>query len=465
MATFKLDDFTKTKTLIELTSQDENPIYVENIEALISIPITNENIPEIEIFPTEIQNRKLSSRRVWNGKATLKAWGDLEVLKISIMPPSCSFYSHKTELKSDLFFKELCITRKKDSTDTLDESEKGTFHFFLSKNQELDYRDETEIILNCGASAKIKQLELANNHLEHTDSIKITRLVPIIEVEKNIDEFTELETNSIPLDIQSVFDLITLATGQKTICTSWHYSTKELSVTKFFNRSASQNDYFEQLIPSHQIMDFISSRYTKYSTHQYRETLKKAIYGLCMYTKVPLDKKYYSKFSQLESIILFYKNNETDEKIFSNSKWKKVEEELKGYIRETLEVDITQDQKERMIRKITELKRDSIDCVFDRFAQEKGIYTKDIWPFSAKEEGEIGLSQIRNTIAHGDTLPDGYMTNLAIANIHLECLIKRITLALIGHQFQNSNASLNYIGFYESSHPVAECMAKLSKTT
>jgi hypothetical protein len=90
-----------------------------------------------------------------------------------------------------------------------------------------------------------------------------------------------------------------------------------------------------------------------------------------------------------------------------------------------------------MCQNINGLNRIPLQYAFKKFVSKKNLKLNDLWPFSS-DKGDWSLTTIRNRLVHGYGLNEKYIDSFGKALDNLEYYAKRLLLATLGWDFNNS---------------------------
>lgn len=101
-------------------------------------------------------------------------------------------------------------------------------------------------------------------------------------------------------------------------------------------------------------------------------------------------------------------------------------------------------QRQSIYSKLGELNRISLREAFDMFCTAYHIDLADLWPVFGNKE-IAGLVEIRNKLIHGDPFPFELYSGLVTAKFHLEVILERMLLRVLGWNINNSKVNPAYI--------------------
>jgi len=102
-------------------------------------------------------------------------------------------------------------------------------------------------------------------------------------------------------------------------------------------------------------------------------------------------------------------------------------------------------------KNILQRTRISLRNVFDHFCERFDLEIADLWPvFAAK--GEVGLSDIRNKLIHGETFVDECYDAIWVACKNLKWLLERMMIKILDWPIDRTEVEAGFLK--RNSHPL-----------
>lgn len=251
-----------------------------------------------------------------------------------------------------------------------------------------------------------------------------------IRKKKNIIE--SIENYYLP-KIDEILYLSSLTHDAKTSCHSWSASFQNQRVICYRgNQFASENienTRMSETIDRKDVGEFISTALKKFTSSPYKSGIRNAIASLMLNRNTVIELTFLAYFQAIESLILTHRRLRGVELAVNKSRFRKVRSEISSFIRDMNSID--EKTKERFNSKLPELNRISLKEAALSFFEEFSISTDGVWPIFDNKNG-ITLSDLRNTLIHGDLIPSEQFQNLVIAHENLRALLIRIVFNVLG---------------------------------
>lgn len=102
------------------------------------------------------------------------------------------------------------------------------------------------------------------------------------------------------------------------------------------------------------------------------------------------------------------------------------------------------------------------DQRFRRFVAKFGVPVADLWPAYGTGPEALSLYAIRNRLAHGSLFAPCDLSGVHAALLHLQLLLERCVLGVLGWPVENSDASVGRNAGFTSSDEMRELMKELA---
>ncbi|MDM2907505.1 hypothetical protein [Citrobacter sp. Cpo015] len=315
------------------------------------------------------------------------------------------------------------------------------FSHFQSTEDGVISHSKGEVFSVCIDAKNIATMDIKFTSHITNKSINLEKY-QIIEIQTLESEYDVEKINSELFNkIDSLCDIISLAHGEKVICTSWLYQSPEKRI--FFHRK----NYKEQpnistesnkrIIEKRMIKDFLQRTYDNYISSPYYDSLRLAINSLTI-DRIFVEQQYLSLFQAYESLVLNFKKQQCLENIIKAEDFSKLRKKIEKQINKDDIPD--KEARSRMKAKLAELNRPSLEDITKLLLEETEISNKDLWPLFKDGKG-ISLSELRNIIIHGEILPPHCIIDLHIASEHLKIHLSRLVCTLLKWEINNTNIS------------------------
>jgi hypothetical protein len=172
-----------------------------------------------------------------------------------------------------------------------------------------------------------------------------------------------------------------------------------------------------------------------------RTRVRAAIYPLApAFDLGAVETQFLAMFSALESLtVVGLSGDRAARETLDKDRWSGVKRLVKNLIND-LGPEYTSGDKDALRQKIGELNRPSARSALDLFCTRFNVDTTDLWPIFGTSESP-GLADIRNRLAHGETLSPDATGALGVALTHVALLLERCLLSVLGYPVEQSRAS------------------------
>jgi hypothetical protein len=251
-----------------------------------------------------------------------------------------------------------------------------------------------------------------------------------------------LPSDSIFSALKEIDDLLVLASfaaRYRTVCVGFSSSTSDSEFIEHYRRGIAlpantpkrSEMLYRDLIDTPDFPDFLKAAYENYVQTQPFDLLKQAITYLVPMGERTLESSFSSLFYGLETLVRVFRHQ---------SKF------TRG--------------------SASPLKPPRQDMTFAKGWQnlcaEYGVDVADLWPVVGTKNG-ISLTAVRNRLVHGDifTPPEGYA--LMAAREHLQWVLERTILTILGWPIDRSNVSTRILQSMSLIYDFAEDQKRLEK--
>jgi len=287
---------------------------------------------------------------------------------------------------------------------------------------------------------------------ENGDDITFTELVAEFEIG---GEKQDIEADTIGC-LDDFLMLVSFAAKHRCVCLGWNFINFE-GHTKYFRRNLSIPDIrkkpslLDVIIDIQDFEEFIKQTYTKFIEIEPKDLIRQAIQCIISVNQEnkTFENAFFTLYSALESLTLHFRRINQLEEILPPEQWTNLENELKKWIKnhQLLNNDKNKDKRAFIYEKLPELNRISFLTVFTQFCNYYSVDLSDLWPVIKNSKG-ISLSEIRNKLIHGETFNSLQLEALTIAKEHLQWIVERLILAVLGWPISRSYINQDYLSHY-----------------
>ena len=207
---------------------------------------------------------------------------------------------------------------------------------------------------------------------------------------------------------------------------------------------ASSLSYVHGVISPELFAEFAESAYRKFQELDNKEALRRALYLLLPFEPHTLETTIVRLFSGIEALALSYRRERGLEFTLPEEDWDIFQKQIKKSIKNIQAVSLSSVQRSSIYAKLEELNRISLRSVFEDQCQHYCLDVGDLWPVFSRD-GQIGLSDLRSMLVHGEPLPPNLARALSYARDHLEFILERLILRALDWDIERSQVSQIYL--------------------
>jgi hypothetical protein len=279
---------------------------------------------------------------------------------------------------------------------------------------------------------------------QNGDCVYFSELVANFEDNGPLEGTQEIKEKH--LDALDEFLLLTsFAARQRCVCVGWEARDSRGAVT-FYRRdftilSLKPNENSDDaLIDKAYFEDFLNIAYASLVRIEPRDAIRHVLHAVTAEVSM-VEMGFIRLFSALETLVLMHRRETNGELIFTHEHWNRVVDgELKKAIKSTLSFKDDKIKRRQVYKNLSALNRVSLQTAYDNFCAHYQIDLNDLWPVFGRQE-TTPLSDIRNWLVHGESLSRNQCNTLINAKQHLEWILERIILAIIGWSVEKSRVS------------------------
>jgi hypothetical protein len=183
--------------------------------------------------------------------------------------------------------------------------------------------------------------------------------------------------------------------------------------------------------------------YRRFKELEPKGPIRHGLYGTLPLHDRTMESSVLSMFLALESLTLFFRRQNDLEFILPEGEWEEFERELRAWIKAQQHLRDKPVDRSLVYGKIKELNRPPFTAVFERFVEKYQIDISDLWPVT----GKGSLLELRNRIVHGEVFSQLQAWALSSATQHLQWLLERIVLTILGWPIEQSRVSAQALKF------------------
>ncbi len=264
--------------------------------------------------------------------------------------------------------------------------------------------------------------------------------------------------NDLIKEIEYIILLISLASRNHAICLGWEILDSNHRFTYYYgNINLNKNKVplsIPSIVESYNLNEFLKISKKSLDKYKNKLSISSSIHTSLFAYDGFLERSFLSLFSALEGLILDFRKSHNAESIIPTEDWPHWRDKFQtaiGKINDTEEKynKLTKEQRRKIYKKLDELNRVSLSDAFEIFCSHYNIPHDDLWPLFGNKE-IIGLSEIRNLLAHGTPLPKNIANIILSAKIHLHFLLDRSLLRILNWDIYKSTTSPDFIKSYYS---------------
>lgn len=455
----------KANIVFYATITGEN-FAIDNILCRAYLPLKLTDPIELHFQPDEEQFKTLRHSKFWKYSVRGEVRGYENILEkvISaneVFSSRLTGKAHSSDLGETLMIGEPIDLRVIHILHSHSETNKAEGQFWLTPNQMLEpaymvtnsYTGNREIEV-------VRQFEFMlddqtkfnfERHYryyenEDGDDVSFSELVAMFEIE-NANNDSQLIPDMLS-KLDDVLLLASFAAMRRCVCLGWEsYDAKTLVKQFLRNRVIPDITNSKRLRTENEIIDlahfedFIKTAYSNFLGYTEVAALRRAINFIIPSGKETVDGDFMVIYSALEMLVLHYRRKQSLELILPKNRFEKhVRKSLKEHIEQLNLPDLDAARRQMIKDKLSELNRISFATAFSDFCNHYSINIDDLWPITKDGEG-ISLSQLRNKLVHGEHFDDRHYEALIYAKEHLQWIIQRMILGILGWSADRSNVS------------------------
>lgn len=280
------------------------------------------------------------------------------------------------------------------------------------------------------------------------DIVRWSFLVACTEIESPANDAATIK-NDIMQDIDDFLLVASFAANQRTACLGWTAVDRNAHTTFYrgnytFPRPDDSNSLEDGIVNIKEYQEFMETCYPSFLCFENKLALRNSLYAAVPSKSRTLETSFLKMFAGLETLILDFKRRKGLEFVLPEPSWTDLKKYLKTCIKKSTEPKVEKAQRASIYTKLGELNRVSLREAFDEFCKAYSIGLADLWPVFADNQ-ETGLCDIRNKLIHGDPFPHDLIAALSIAWEHMEYVLQRAILAVLGWDVKKTKINPAYL--------------------
>ena len=253
---------------------------------------------------------------------------------------------------------------------------------------------------------------------------------------------------------------VSLASRRPCACLRWDVSSSEGYSIEYYRRdigipSVSSDDHEDKLIDFSHFKQFIRTAYRNFYKVEPRDYLRQAIiYAIPNERRSP-ESSFVTLYEALESLVLYFRRRPEHRLEFvfppdesgKGGKWKarnQIIEDTKKFLSEHPLLKDDPVKKGLMFDNLLGLNRVSFRTALERMCEVYSVDLEGFWPITKGGKG-WSLSTIRNKLVHGEHFTPQHRHALVAAREHLQWIVERLILAVLGWNIEKSNVRTSYL--------------------
>ncbi|MBC3917683.1 hypothetical protein H8L32_09380 [Undibacterium sp. CY18W] len=251
--------------------------------------------------------------------------------------------------------------------------------------------------------------------------------------------------NLLQEQVEDILLIASFASRNRTVWLGWTtYDSK--SQSRFYRGNfhfptiEDEENGRDKIVDNEDFQDFIEKSYSVLSQYENKLTIRSALQSVVTSKTKTIENAFLSLFAALEALILDFRRKESLEFVLQEIEWEKLKGHLKSSIKNCPDPVLSDEQRASMYKKLNELNRISLREAFDGFSKQHSINLHDLWPIF-QSGSNLGLSDIRNKLIHGDPFPETQIRALMIARQNLQYTVERALFCVLKWDVNKTNLS------------------------
>lgn len=277
--------------------------------------------------------------------------------------------------------------------------------------------------------------EFQHRRLKNRDTLQWSELIASLKTPVPAADSEQIKATLLPT-LDDFLLVASMVARQRFVCLGWRAHDNSGMATFYrgnytFPAATVGTAAHSWMVDRGHVHEFIHSCYTRFRGQTDKNALRIALHALVPFQRSMLEYSFLRLFAGLEALVLAHRREEGLELIMEKDEWKRLRPCIERSIKAWDSPGLTKRQREMVYRKLPELNRVPLKDAFTGFSDLHNVFVDDLWPiFGTKDI--VGLADIRNRLIHGDSFPSGLIDSLGIAKLHLERVLERAVVGLLG---------------------------------
>jgi hypothetical protein len=167
-----------------------------------------------------------------------------------------------------------------------------------------------------------------------------------------------------------------------------------------------------------------------------KEFVRQALHAVTAESRT-IEQKFVRLFSALETLVLKHRRDSSVEFVFPPDEWKNIQKQLRKAMNGISALANDNIKRCLVYENLSGLNRISLRTAYAAFCTYYQIELDDLWPVCGSGSS-VTLADIRNRLVHGVPLERKQLNTVCIATRHLEWILERALLKILGWPLENS---------------------------
>ncbi len=277
--------------------------------------------------------------------------------------------------------------------------------------------------------------EFQHRRLKNGDMLQWSELIASLKTSVPASDSEQIKATLLPT-LDDFLLVASMVARQRFVCLGWRAHDNAGMATSYrgnytFPAATAGTGFHSWMVDPAHVHEFIQSCYTRFRSQADKMALRIALHALVPCGELMLESSFLRLFAGLEALVLAHRRGEGLEFVMAEDEWKRLRPCIEQSIKAWNSPGLTKRQRDLIYKKLPELNRVPLKDALTGFFEMHSVFVDDLWPiFRTKDL--VGLADIRNRLIHGDSFPSGLIHSLGIAKLHLERVLERAVVRLLG---------------------------------
>lgn len=258
--------------------------------------------------------------------------------------------------------------------------------------------------------------------------------VAVLDLEEDIRGTTKITEAVDHLD--DLLRIVSFVGEYRCVCVGWQAADSSTITQVYRGRfvltNAEPPSMHDALVDYAHFEDFTRTAYLRLKQITPNAALRRALDYLVPDENDTLESSYIMLYASLETIVLFFRREESLEFIFSDpAEWDHLRRDMQQWLKSHPTLSGDRAKRALVYEKLPELMRMSFSSAFKQFCRQYSVDLSDLWPVVGNSGG-VSLSSIRNMLVHGEVFEQRHFGSLMGAREHLRWSVYRMVFAMLG---------------------------------